>query len=335
MSNFSIQDVIVSALPPGPQGPQGPQGAQGITGATGPQGPTGPGASDAYVQANTAYSQANAAYGQANTAYGAANTANTNALNAYAQANTARNTANSAYGAANNKLDLSGGTITGNLNVQHNLSVTGDISVNGNLIIGNQNTDTISVIADFTSNLIPENNSSVTLGEAGKEWKNIYVTTANVSDTLNVGGAGGVVAGIGDVITIGDHISDNSAPQSVNTSFVSANVVISGPTQTTYNVFTTNADSPHTIDSFPSANFTTVKYIIQAKSVDGYHSTELFCMQDGVSGYITEYATLINSHTLGGFSLNVASGLCELVFHPYNPGHNIITVKLVRTAITA
>jgi hypothetical protein len=280
--------------PQGPQGATGAQGPQGATGAQGPQGPSGPSGPNA-----------NAAYNQAN----------------------------NAYAAANLKLDLAGGTITGNLNVQNNLSVTGDISVNGNLIIGNQNTDTISVIADFTSNLVPDVNSSVSLGQAGKEWKNLYVTTANVSSALNVAG---VVAGVGNVVSIAEGISDNSTnPQPIQSTYISANVVISGPTQTTYNVFTTNADSPHTIDSFPSPNFTTVKYIIQAKSVDGYHSTELFCMQDGISAYLTEYATLYNSHTMGTFSLEVSGGICNLVFSPNNPDHNIITVKLVRTAITA
>lgn len=221
----------------------------------------------------------------------------------------------------------------GTANLSGSLNVAGDISLGGNLIIGNVNTDTVSVVADFTSNLVPDTSGTFNLGAPAQEWKNIYANTANLSSTLNVAG---VVAGKGNVITIGDNISDNStSPQSVNTTYIAANVVISGPTQTTYNVFTTNSDTPHTIDSFPSSHFTTVKYIIQAKSVDGYHSTELFTMQDGISAYLTEYATLINSHTLGSYSLTVSGGICNLIFHPNNPDNNIITVKLVRTAITA
>lgn len=213
-----------------------------------------------------------------------------------------------------------------------NLRVSGDISLNGNLIIGNVNTDTISVIADFTSNLVPDSNSTFNLGAPGKEWKDVYVSNVNISQSLNIAGT---LAGQGNTISIGDQISDNSGAQSVNTTYVAANVVISGPTQTTYNVFTTNADVPHSIDSFPSSQFTTVKYIIQAKSVDGYHSTELFTMQDGISAYLTEYATLINNYTIGSYSMTVSGGICNLIFHPNNPNNNIITVKLVRTAITA
>jgi hypothetical protein len=99
------------------RGPEGPQGPQGVAG---PQGPQGPGA-EALQVANAAYSQANAAYSEANL-----------------------------------KLNLAGGTVTGSLNVNQDLSVLGNISVNGHLTIGNQITDTVNVIADFSSNLIPD-----------------------------------------------------------------------------------------------------------------------------------------------------------------------------------
>ena len=99
-------------------------------------------ANDAYAQANTArgtansaYGQANNAYAQANDAYAAANTANTNALAAYGQANlaytqanAAYNQANAAYAEANLKLNLTGGTINGSLNVSGNLTITGNTS---------------------------------------------------------------------------------------------------------------------------------------------------------------------------------------------------------------
>ena len=224
----------------------------------------------------------------------------------------------------NTTQNIGGASITGSLNVSNNLTVGGDISLNGNLIIGNQNTDTINVVADFTSNLVPDVNDTYNLGVPGKRWNQIEVKAANVA-SINL--SGNLTATQNSTITVG--------ATTVNTSYISANVVISGPTETTYNVFTTNADTPITIDSFLSSKFTTVKYIIQSKTVDVYHATELFCMQDGVSAYLTEYATLINNYTLGSYSLTISGGVCNLIFHPNNPDHNIITVKLVRTALTA
>ena len=76
-------------------------------------------ANDAYAQANAAYGQANNGYAQANAAYGQANAA-------YGQANAAYGQANAAYGAANLKLNLTGGTVSGDLTVQGNLYLTGN-----------------------------------------------------------------------------------------------------------------------------------------------------------------------------------------------------------------
>ncbi len=73
-----------------------------------------------------------------------------------------------------------------------------------------------------------------------------------------------------------------------------------------------NLNTPYAIDTFPSSTFRTVKYIVQATSISGIHSTEVFCMQDGVTAYLTEYATLISGSALGNFSVGVASGNVNL-----------------------
>lgn len=328
-----VQSVVVrDSVIRGPEGPQGPQGV------VGPQGPQGPGA-EALEVANSAYTQAN---------------------NAYAEANL--------------KLNLAGGTITGSLNVDQDLSVTGNISVNGNLTIGNQTTDTINVVADFSSNLIPDVTQQFNLGSAEKEWKELHTQTATVNGNLTVTGTtttrnitpdANVTYSIGSpqnrfkdiylansTVYIGDAtlssngsevivtdaggnvISLNASSQTVNTTYLNANVVYTGPIATTFNVFTTTSDSIVTIDSFLSSEYTTVKYIVQVKSIEGVHACELFCMHDGISTYLTEFATLITSHTLGLFSMELESGFVKLKFDPYNPDNNILAIKMVRQAIT-
>ena len=96
-----------------------------------------------------------------------------------------------------------------------------------------------------------------------------------------------------------------------------------------------NLNTPYSIDSFSSSTFRTVKYIVQATSISGIHSTEVFCMQDGVTAYLTEYATLISNSSLGNFSIGVASGNVNLTFSPINPSNNIITLKVIRYAVTS
>lgn len=91
-------------------------------------------------QANVARTQANAAFEQSNTANNLANTAyqlfvplvaavalvDSNSAASFAQANIARDHANSSYATANSKFSSSGGTITGNVTVVGDLSVTGN-----------------------------------------------------------------------------------------------------------------------------------------------------------------------------------------------------------------
>ena len=83
-------------------------------------------ANTARDQANTARTQANTGYDQANTARGQANTAYAQANAAYGQANSAYGQANSAYGAANTRLSASGGTLSGDLIITGNLTVSGN-----------------------------------------------------------------------------------------------------------------------------------------------------------------------------------------------------------------
>jgi hypothetical protein len=112
-------------------------------------------ANDAYGQANAAYGQANTARGTANDAYAQANAGYNQANAAYGQANAAYGQANAAYGEANLKLNLTGGTVSGDLTVQGNLYLTGNatyinvatLKVNDSIIqlSTNSNSDTVDI----------------------------------------------------------------------------------------------------------------------------------------------------------------------------------------------
>jgi hypothetical protein len=61
-----------------------------------------------------------------------------------------------------------------NTNITGDLTVTGDISIGGNIIIGNDNVDNITVIADFTSDLVPNESGEYDLGKTDKQWQTVY-----------------------------------------------------------------------------------------------------------------------------------------------------------------
>ncbi len=63
------------------------------------------------------------------------------------------------------------------------LNVDGDTVIGGNLTIGDADTDSVSITADLTSNLIPNTDITYDLGTTAKQWKDLYVGRALVGQT--------------------------------------------------------------------------------------------------------------------------------------------------------
>ena len=88
---------------------------------------------------------------------------------------------------ANLELDPSGtGTIEllANTNVSGNLHATGNISADGDIVLGDADTDSINFNAEIASNIIPDGGGSFTLGEAGKVWSTVHANQVN-GQTIN------------------------------------------------------------------------------------------------------------------------------------------------------
>jgi hypothetical protein len=66
--------------------------------------------------------------------------------------------------------------------VDGNGEFTGDVTIAGNLTLGDQVQDTINVVADFTSNLIPKDDATYNLGATGSNWNTLHIRTLD-SDT--------------------------------------------------------------------------------------------------------------------------------------------------------
>jgi len=64
---------------------------------------------------------------------------------------------------------------------------SGDITLAGNITVGDSNSDTISITADLTSNLIPNVTSTYDIGSATKKWRNVYVDNITGNTTISAG----------------------------------------------------------------------------------------------------------------------------------------------------
>jgi hypothetical protein len=78
-------------------------------------------------------------------------------------------------------------TVTGNQKITGNLAVDGNITLGGNITIGDNVVDTVTVNADFTSDLIPSTDNSYSLGSTSYRWKKLWSNSLDVSgaSTLN------------------------------------------------------------------------------------------------------------------------------------------------------
>jgi hypothetical protein len=63
------------------------------------------------------------------------------------------------------------------LSIDGDTDITGNINIGGNIRIGDADVDTVNVVADFTSDLIPDVDVTFDLGMIGKQWGRIFVPT--------------------------------------------------------------------------------------------------------------------------------------------------------------
>lgn len=79
---------------------------------------------------------------------------------------------------------------------------------------------------------------------------------------------------------------------------------------------TTTTTAQQELDSYSATAYRTSKYIVQAVSSSGIHSTEVLLTHDGSTVYISEYATIYTSSLLFTLDADILSGNVRLLVTP-------------------
>ena len=96
------------------------------------------------------------------------------------------------------KADAASPTFTGTVTID-------GLTVNGNTVLGNAATDTVTVTADIASNLIPSADDTYNLGASGAEWNDLFIDgTANIDSLVAGSGSFTSISTTGNV-TFGDN----------------------------------------------------------------------------------------------------------------------------------
>jgi len=87
-----------------------------------------------------------------------------------------------------NNITGTGTASFGRVEISGDSNFTGDVTIGGNINIGDADTDSLTISADLSSSLIPDADSTYDLGNSTKYWRNQYVdtitATGNISSSL-------------------------------------------------------------------------------------------------------------------------------------------------------
>src|SRR5210317_569320 len=67
-------------------------------------------------------------------------------------------------------------------------TLSGTLSVEGNTILGNAATDTVTFTADIASNILPNADSTYDLGDSSTYWANAYIDAVTTTGNVSIGG---------------------------------------------------------------------------------------------------------------------------------------------------
>ena len=99
-----------------------------------------------------------------------------------------------------NELTLISGSILstgsfGRFQVAGNSTIGGDLDLTGNITIGDADTDSLTINADLTSNLIPDTDSTFNIGSTAKNWKIGHieqVSSTNITASSDISSSGNI-----------------------------------------------------------------------------------------------------------------------------------------------
>tara|TARA_Y100000356_G_C11003840_1_gene154778 strand:- start:10 stop:489 length:480 start_codon:yes stop_codon:yes gene_type:complete len=105
----------------------------------------------------------------------------------------------------------------GRLEIAGDSSLIGDVTIGGNISIGDADTDSLTISADLTSNLIPNVDSTFDIGSSTKNWKRGYIEkleVTNITASNDISASGDILAD-GRIFEKGTSVIDHATAMSI------------------------------------------------------------------------------------------------------------------------
>ncbi len=97
--------------------------------------------------------------------------------------------------------------VSGSLNVSGSITLGGTVIANGDIILGSHDNDSVSLVADIDSNIIPNDSATYDLGSSAKQWKDLYlsgsVNAAKITASVGIEVAGAIRPKYDNYVSLG------------------------------------------------------------------------------------------------------------------------------------
>ena len=123
----------------------------------------------------------------------------------------------------------------GRLEIAGDSSLTGDVTIGGNINIGDADTDSLTIAADLTSNLVPNVDSTFDIGTSAKNWKIGHIeqiSSTNITASSDISSSGDIFGTnlLADSSSFSTRITNDSSSFSSRVTFTeaSASAILEG-----------------------------------------------------------------------------------------------------------
>ena len=186
-------------------------------------------------------------------------------------------------------------TVGQNLNVHGNIHANGNITSDGSLVLGDEDTDSVTFGADVSSHIIPDVDSTYDLGTDVKRFRNIFADDITVTQNTNISDSLSVTGSNIHFTTSNNYIEGNTVIKATDTT-ISSNLSIYGSDillKNTASILIKDIDS-FVLNSSPENGANNV-----LKTQDGFDIV-LETSADA-EFYLRGYSTISGNNDVGGF----------------------------------
>jgi len=191
-----------------------------------------------------------------------------------------------------------------------NVDASGNVNAGNLVTAGEANVADLNVTANVVSDLLPNANLTLNLGETGQRWATVYTGDLNASG--NITAAGSLEA---------NNFSANNV--TANTSVTVGNTVIE------WGSVTTTSISTATIAQAPYSGVTGIDFIVKGEDSTGakYSMAHVTAVTDGSNVDYTTYGTVYLGGTTGTLSVSISGSNVELQVTPSSSNSTVWTTQ--------